>query len=175
LIGAGLTSAAASVVFAAAMVSRGDHQPLVNGMQYLAIFAQPSGRTAPSAPTATTKFATLGASPGSARTDAGASIDFNPTGSIPRVVAEEPAQSDPYRLVAVEPGMAWLRNGAEMRVVKPGDVAPGLGRIAAIVKRDGRWALVGDSGVALLVADPPPSVAPAEDRFARGMIFGTDN
>ena len=38
--------------------------------------------------------------------------------------------------------MAWLSNGSETRMVKPGQIVPGLGRVASIVKRDGRWALV---------------------------------
>ncbi|THD49324.1 MAG: hypothetical protein E7774_01395 [Bradyrhizobium sp.] len=168
LISAGLASAAASVVFAAAMVSRGDHAPLVNGMKYLAIFSQPRLHALPSsAPTVVAGGQTAPATGAD-----GKAIDFDPTGSIFRVAGDDASQSDPYHLVAVEPGMAWLRNSAEMRVVKPGDIAPGLGRVAAIVKRDGRWTLIDDSGTSLLTADPPQSAAVAQDPFSRRMIFG---
>ena len=78
---------------------------------------------------------------------------MSPTGSIFRGGDGVP-DADPYRLVAVEPGIAWLRNSVETRVIKPGDVAPGLGRIAAIVERQGRWTLVDNSGAVLLAADP---------------------
>ena len=96
---------------------------------------------------------------------------MSPTGSIFRG-GDGTLDSDPYRLVAVEPGIAWLRNSVETRVIKPGDVAPGLGRIAAIVERGGRWTLVDDSGAVLLAADPPPASAAADDPFSRRMIFG---
>jgi hypothetical protein len=171
LIGAGLASAAASVVFAAAMVARGDHAPLVNGMQYLVVFGQSQRKhPAPAAPAAASQVAALPAASGSVGATAGKTVDFDPTGSIFRFAA---AASDPYHLVAVEPGMAWLRNSVEMRVVRPGDIAPGLGRVAAIVNRDGRWTLVDESGAVLLAADPPQRAATAENPFSRRMIFGS--
>jgi hypothetical protein len=68
--------------------------------------------------------------------------------------------------------MAWLRNSVETRVIKPGDVAPGLGRIAAIVERQGRWTLLDDSGAVLLAEEPPASPGPAVNPFSRRMIFG---
>jgi hypothetical protein len=172
LIGAGLASAAASVVFAAAMMTRGDHAPLVNGMQYLAVFGQPHLRLAASAPAAANRLVALGRSGPTPSGLGGKSIDYNPTGSIVRVAPDDGAPDDPYRLVAVEPGMAWLRNSMEMRVIKPGDIAPGLGRVAAIVMREGRWSLIDDSGAVLLTAEPTKGVAGADDPFARRMIFG---
>jgi hypothetical protein len=98
---------------------------------------------------------------------------MSPTGSISRGDDTTP-DADPYRLVAVEPGIAWLRNSIETRVIKPGDVAPGLGRIAAIVEREGRWTLLDDSGAVLLAADPPASPGAAVNPFSRRMIFGGD-
>ena len=82
------------------------------------------------------------------------------------------AGDNPYRLVAVESGIAWLRNSAETRVIKPGDFAPGLGRIAAIVEREGRWTLLDDSGATLLTEDPPDAAGAAVNPFSRRMIFG---
>jgi hypothetical protein len=157
---------------------------MVNGLQYLGIFGAPRGRatvvaTAAPAPAraaapapAATRIASAGTAPPS-RADSHQSIDMSPTGSISRGDDATP-DADPYRLVAVEPGIAWLRNSVETRVIKPGDVAPGLGRIAAIVEREGRWTLVDDSGAVLLAADPPASPGAAVNPFSRRMIFGGD-
>jgi hypothetical protein len=41
LFGVGVTTAAASVVFAVAMFAHGGDAPMVNGMQYLGVFGQP--------------------------------------------------------------------------------------------------------------------------------------
>jgi hypothetical protein len=172
LISVGLASAAASVVFAAAMVTRGDHAPLVNGMQYLAVFGQPHLRIAASAPAAASRIVALGKSGAAPGVLGGRSVDYDPTGAIVHAAPDDGSMGDPYRLVAVEPGMAWLRNSTEMRVIKPGDIAPGLGRVAAIVMREGRWTLVDESGVVLLAAEPPKGAAGADDPFARRMIFG---
>ena len=99
---------------------------------------------------------------------------MSPTGSIVRSGDDTIPAADPYRLVAVEPGMAWLRNSVETRVVKTGDFAPGLGRVAAIVERQGRWTLLDDSGAVLLAADLPASPGAAVNPFSRRMIFGGD-
>ena len=97
---------------------------------------------------------------------------MSPTGSIARGGDDAPPSADPYRLIAVESGMAWLRNSVETRVIKTGDVAPGLGRIAAIVRRDGRWALLDDTGAVVLAADLPAAASAAVNPFSRRMIFG---
>ncbi|HYA72763.1 MAG TPA: hypothetical protein VEF36_06365, partial [Roseiarcus sp.] len=97
-------------------------------------------------------------------------LDMAPTGSIAHVAAG----AESYRIVAVEAGAAWLSNGSEIRLVKPGEVAPGLGRVASIVKRDGRWTLVDESGATLLTSDKPEPQGRDNGRgpFARRMIFG---
>jgi hypothetical protein len=175
LFGVGVTSAAASVIFAAVMFSRPGEAPMVNGLQYLGVFGAPHGhgavvasaepaRAAP-AKVADAKTATP------ARADAGQSVDMSPTGSIARAGDNAPPADDPYHLVAVEPGMAWLRNSVETRVIKTGDVAPGLGRIAAIVRRDGRWTLLDDTGVAVLMSEPPAAGPAPANPFSRRMIF----
>ena len=46
LFGAGVTTAAASVVFAVAMFARAGDAPMVNGLQYLGVFGQPHGHGA---------------------------------------------------------------------------------------------------------------------------------
>ena len=185
LFGAGVTTAAASVVFAAVMFTRGGDAPMVNGLQYLGVFGQPHGHVA--------IVATVGPAPARAAAPAAAatrvadvrtaaparagsrqSIDMSPVGSIFRSGDDATPAADPYRLVAVEPGMAWLRNSVETRVIKTGDFAPGLGRVAAIVERQGRWTLLDDSGAVLLAADPPGAAGAAVNPFSRRMIFGGD-
>jgi hypothetical protein len=97
-----------------------------------------------------------------------------PTGSIAHGPAGGSTAAGPYRIVAVEPGMAWLSNGSEIRAVKPGEVVPSLGRVGSIERRDGRWALVAESGVTLLTTDQPEAegLGDAGGPFARRMIFG---
>jgi hypothetical protein len=179
LFGAGVTTAAVTVVFAAAMFTRGDDAPLVNGLQYLGVFGAPRDHAtivaaAPppraAAPAAAATRIAAAAPAAQARADSHQSVDLTPTGSIAR--GGDTVADDPYRLVAVESGIAWLRNNVETRVIKPGDVAPGLGRVAAIVERDGRWTLLDDSGVVLLAADPPAGGGAAANPFSRRMIFG---
>jgi len=185
LFGVGLTSAAASVVFAPVMFARAGDAPMVNGMQYLSVFGQPHrhiavvaslepapARAAAPAPVATKVADAKNATP--ARADPRQSIDMSPTGSIVRGGDDAPPDADPYRLVAVESGMAWLRNSVETRVIKTGDFAPGLGRVAAIVERQGRWTLLDESGAVLLAADPPAAAGVAVNPFSRRMIFGGD-
>jgi len=180
LAGVGVTTAAASAAFAVAMFAQGDHPPLVNGMQYLGVFGQPhrtlvvaagpalpitadpkQSRDKPPAPAPAQTVAAATA------TQPHGSVDLTPTGSIARGGDDVSPADDPYRLVAAEPGMAWLRNSVEIRVIKPGDFAPGLGRVAAIVLRGGRWALIDDAGATLLTAESRPTVP-----FSRRMIFG---
>jgi hypothetical protein len=185
LFGAGVTTAAASVVFAVAMFTHAGDAPMVNGLQYLGVFGAPHGhlaivaaagpapaRAAAPAPAATRIANARTDAP--ARADSHQSIDMSPVGSILRSGDDPAPIADPYRLVAVETGMAWLRNSVETRVIKTGDVAPGLGRIAAIVERQGRWTLLDDSGAVLLAADPPASPSAAVNPFSRRMIFGGD-
>ena len=181
LFGVGVTSAAASVVFAAVMFTRAGDAPLINGMQYLSVFAQPhrhmaivasteSARAAVPAPAASKVADARSAAP--AHADSRQSIDMSPTGSIGRNGDDAPPAADPYRLVAGEPGIAWLRNNIETRVIKTGDFAPGLGRISAIVLRQGRWTLLDDTGAVVLTADAPAAVPAAVNPFSRRMIFG---
>ena len=181
LFGVGVTSAAASVVFAAVMFTRAGDAPLINGMQYLSVFAQPHRHTAIVASTGPAQAA---APPSAAikvadaktatptHADSRQSIDMSPTGSIGRNGEDAAPAADPYRLVAGEPGIAWLRNNIETRVIKTGDFAPGLGRIMAIVLRQGRWTLVDDTGAVVLTADAPAAAPAAVNPFSRRMIFG---
>jgi len=157
LFSAGVTMAIAAVVFAYAMLTQNDPRPRVNGMQYLAIFSQPRSAhravatAAPPAPAAT-RLAASGlddaptgaigreaadktptgaiARPAADKTPA-ATVDDAPTGAIGPRDGDIPATPS-YRIVAAEPGMAWLSDGSQIRTLKPGDVAPGLPRIGAM-------------------------------------------
>jgi len=179
LIGTGVTMAAGSVVFATMMLTQGDHGPNVNGMQYLAIFAKPGGavhpivadaRPAAAAPSAASPPPAVAAVPSESPRVAGSGLDMAPTGSIPRTQAG-PGAGGAFRILAVEPGIAWLTNGSEIVAVKPGDVAPGLGRVATIEKREGRWVLLDDSGSPLLTGDASQRKG-GSMLFDRRMIFG---
>ena len=205
LFAAGATMAIAAVVFAYAMLTQNDPRPHINGMQYLAIFSQPRGAprpvgtAAPSAPESTRVAAN-----GLDQTPTGAigrdAPDKTPTGAIARLAADKTptaaaaapivdesatgaigprndvALATPsYRIVAAEPGMAWLSDGTQIRALKPGDVAPGLPRIGAITRRDGRWALTDESGAVVLMSDGSQRNGPGsrDDPFARRMIFSS--
>jgi hypothetical protein len=176
LFGVGVSSAAASVVFAAVMFSRAGDAPMVNGLQYLGVFGAPHGHSAVVASAEPARAATAKVADAKvatpARADARQSIDMSPTGSIVRGGEDGAPVADPYHLVAVESGIAWLHNSVETRVIKTGDVAPGLGRIAAIVRRDGRWTLLDDSGAVVLTADLPAAGGTTVNPFSRRMIFG---
>jgi hypothetical protein len=172
LFGVGMSAAAGSVVFAVAMFASGDHAPMVNGTQYLGIFGRPNGRAVVVASADPAPVIPAKAGDGRARGNSRPGIDMSPVGSIVR--GEATPDGDPYHLVAVEAGIAWLRNSVETRVIKPGDVAPGLGRVAAIALRDGRWTLLDDSGVVLIAAETPDPGRAAVNPFSRRMIFGGD-
>ncbi|MGD0642709.1 MAG: hypothetical protein ABSC22_18370 [Roseiarcus sp.] len=182
LVGAGVAMAVGSIVFAAAMFGQDDHAPRINGMQYLAIFAKPRGASHPTIAEAPVVTATppvvADAAVDMAPTGSVArrALDMAPTGSIVRGAASESSAPISYRIIAVEPGMAWLSDGPEIRVVKPGDVAPGLGRIASIEQREGRWLLIDESGATLLSSDSPVAkdFGDGDGPFARRMIFGGD-
>jgi hypothetical protein len=146
LIGGCLATAAGAVGFAGYMTMAGEHSPFINGMQYLAIFAQPSHPHR-------------------------VGVDMNPVGAIP---PETKFRVGGYQLVGAEARFAWLREGDRIFAVHPGDDVPRLGKIGSVEQRDGRWTLLDPKGTALLVSsliDLPPS---AGGRFDKRMIFGAD-
>jgi hypothetical protein len=151
LISGLLATAGGAVTFAGYMTMRGGQTPLINGMQYLAIFAQPS-HPAPDAP----------------RT-----LDMNPVGAIPRDTKDDAKiLAGGYALVGAKPTYAWLRQGNRIFAVRPGDDVPSLGHVAGIEQRDGRWTLVDDKGATLIVS-ALADLAPSEGgRFGKRMIFG---
>jgi hypothetical protein len=173
IIGGGVAAAFCSLAFATYMISDRDRQPYFFGSQYLAIFAMPSHGVQVAAHP----------SPVLARLDAPSDsngVDPTPTGSIPVEARPEPPDGAGllpvrYRLVAANGDAAWVESELGFRQVKPGDTLAGLGRIASIEKRNGRWALITSTGSTLELRDAPFSSRDNEagkDRFARPLIFG---
>jgi hypothetical protein len=164
LVGTGVFAAVGSAAFAGFMLMQGDHKPQVNGMEYLAIFAQPKGGVKSHAP------------------EPGPAPDAQETPAAPEVAAAPPAAVDTAPLGAIDPGRrtarpdrelvaagvdhAWVRSGARILSVKPGDTIPDIGKVSAIAWLDGHWTLIGEDGRPLLAVS---SKAP----LAKPMIFGT--
>ena len=184
LIGSSLVAAAGAVVFAGSMLVEGDHRPRVNGLQYLAIFAQPHGaaKSVPAPPAPAQPVPIPAAGPvdmtpfGSINPVAPshASIDPSPAGSIG---AAAPTGAASFALVSAHADLAWLRQGTRIFAVRPGDEIPSVGRVKEIAQRQGRWALLGADGGALLTGGAAEESEASSTRspFARPMIFGADN
>jgi hypothetical protein len=151
LIGGGVATAASAVGFAGYMMLAGDHETHVNGMEYLAIFAQPS-------------HGVHGEGKGDAE-----KVDSSPVGAIQREIKDNVSG---YWLVGAQAQFAWLREGNRIFSVHPGEVVPRLGRVAGIEQRDGRWTLVDDKGAELIVSSQAELPASAGGRFDKRMIFG---
>jgi hypothetical protein len=82
-----------------------------------------------------------------------------------------------YRLVAAKGQTAWVESEYGFRQVKLGESLPGFGHVASIETRNGRWALVTDTGSMLELKEAAPlSHADKEPdgRFTRRMIFDRD-
>ncbi len=154
----GTALAGASIAFAGYMFAFGEGKARVNGMEYLAIFAQPRGSPADAAPPRAPV-------PRPSRAKA---VDMLVTGSVAppaRVPAPIPA---PPELVGARADRVWLRIGGAIRAAAPGDTVAGVGHIAAIVPRNGGWALLDDKGATLLTL---ANRANGAALFARKMIF----
>jgi hypothetical protein len=149
LMGGLVFTAAGAVGFAGYETMVSDHRPQINGMQYLAIFAQPSHHLA---------------SPDGAK----APLDMDPVGALPRAA---PVEANGYSLVGAQSRFAWLREGNRIFAVNPGDDVPRLGRVASIEPREGRWALIGPKGDVLIVGAPVDIGEPSAGRFDKRMIF----
>ena len=152
LIGGSVATAASAVAFAGYMTLNGDHDPLVNGVQYLSIFSQPSH-------------------PHRGDADKPPTFDMNPTGAIP---PDTKVAAAGYQLVGAQARFAWLREGSRIFAVRPGEEVPRLGRVARIEKRDGRWSLVDEQGKPLLVSAVVDLMPSAGGKFNKQMIFGGD-
>jgi hypothetical protein len=171
LAGGGFATAFCSLAFAGYMISDRARQPYFPGGEYLAIFAKPNHgfqvAAHPSPPVVRT----------TASNDSNG-IDPTPTGSIASASRGEPPDgaalpTQRYRLVAANREAAWVESETGFRQVKPGEALPGFGRIATIERRNGRWTMTTDSGLALeLQDDAAAGDTKGDTRFARQMIFG---
>jgi hypothetical protein len=155
----GTALAGMSAAFAIYMLAYGGGRTRINGLEHLAIFAQPRG-SAGGAPPAE------GLAPPGA--DAAGAVDMATTGSFAASTGKAAPESRPIEIVAARADRVWLRIDGALRSAVPGDSVPGVGRIGAIVARDGGWALLDDKGAALLAVTKGANGAAL---FARDRIF----
>ena len=141
--------ASASIVFAGYMLAYGGGHVRVLGMEHLAIFAQPRGAPAYAAPSPE------------------AVVDMAATGSVGETVATPQAVAR-TEIVAARSDRVWLRVGGKVVAAAPGEDVAGLGRIGAIVRRDGGWVVLDDEGATLLTL---PGSAKGAALFSRRLIF----
>ncbi len=154
----GTALAGVSIAFAGYMLAYGGGKIRVNGIEHLAIFAQPRGSAADAIPSD---------APAPPSTE-GQSVDIMPTGSIGAFARDPAPIPRPIEIVAARADRVWLRIDGSIRAAAPGDTVAGVGHIAAIVPRDGGWALLDDKGATLLSVANRANGAPL---FARKMIF----
>jgi len=137
----GTALAGMSMAFAVYMLAYGGGKTRINGLEHLAIFAQPRG-SASGAPPAE--------GPALPAANGDAAVDMATTGSFAASAAKAALESRPIEIVAARADRVWLRIDGALRSTVPGDSVPGVGRIGAIVARDGGWALLDDKGAPLL-------------------------
>lgn len=152
----GSALAGLSMAFAIYMLAYGGGKARIYGMEHLAIFAQPRGPggvvggPVPPAP------------------EASPAVDMAATGSLAVPAAKAGPNPRPIEIVAAQAGRVWLRIGGSIRAAAPGDTIAGLGRIGAIVGREGGWVLIDDKGKDLLSVAKGANGAAL---FARDRIF----
>ena len=155
----GTALAGMSAAFAIYMLAYGGGRTRINGLEHLAIFAQPRGNAVGAPPAE-------GLAPPGA--DAAGAVDMATTGSFAASAGKAAPESRPIEIVAARADRVWLRIDGALRSAVPGDSVPGVGRIGAIVARDGGWALLDDKGAALLAVTKGANGAAL---FARDRIF----
>jgi len=153
----GTALAGMSFAFAVYMLAYGGGKTRVNGLEHLAIFAQPRG----SAPG-------LHPAEGPAPPIAGGAVDMTTTGSFGPAGGKTSPEPPPIEIVAARTDRVWLRIDGAIRAAVPGDNVAGLGHIGAIVARDGGWVVLDDKGAALLAVARGANGAAL---FARNRIF----
>ena len=155
----GTALAGMSVGFAVYMLAYGGGKTRINGLEHLAIFAQPRGSVGGPPPAER---------PAAPAADGGAAVDMAATGSFAASAGMAAPQSRPIEIVAARADRVWLRIDGALRSAVPGDSVPGVGHIAAIVARDGGWALLDDKGAPLLAVAKGANGAAL---FSRNRIF----
>ncbi|PPD45172.1 MAG: hypothetical protein CTY15_05170 [Methylocystis sp.] len=119
----GVSLAAASVVFAAQMTSGPAQSPQISGIEHLAIYARPAARR--------------GQIP---------QIDYTPIGSTTSAFPDGVLRG--YRIIQADPTGALIRlPEGRLRRVAPGAPVEGLGTVASIYQRGGKWTVVTPRGL----------------------------
>jgi hypothetical protein len=153
----GMALASLSAAFAMYMLAYGAGKTRINGMEHLAIFAQPRG------PGGAVRSSTP------PETDAATAVDMAATGSVAASTAAQAlVGARPIEIVAARADRVWLKIDGGIHMATPGDDVAGLGRIAAIVARNGGWVLLDDKGGELLGVAKGANGA---SLFTRGRIF----
>jgi hypothetical protein len=133
----GMALASLSLGFAVYMLAYGGGRTRIYGLEHLAIFAQPRG-------------AEGGARGPAPSADGGPAVDMSATGSLADSASKAAPYPRPVEIIGADADRVWLRVDGAIRAAAPGDSVAGLGRIGAIVARDGGWVLLDDKGAQLL-------------------------
>ncbi len=142
----GMALASLSAAFAMYMLAYGAGKTRINGMEHLAIFAQPRGP------------GNVVRDPARPAADASKPVDMEATGSLAASTGQAMGQAmgqvaptpRPVEIVAAEADRVWLKIDGAILMAAPGDTVAGLGRIGAIVARNDGWAVLDDKGQELL-------------------------
>ncbi len=89
------------------------------------------------------------------------------TGSVAELAPTTQSTKRP-EIVAARSDRIWLRMDGKIVAAAPGEDVPGLGRIGAILRRSGGWAVLDDKGATLLTLAGPSNGAAL---FSRRLIF----
>jgi hypothetical protein len=152
----GMALASLSAAFAMYMLAYGAGKTRINGMEHLAIFAQPRGPGG----------AVRGPTPPTP--DAPPPVDMAATGSVAGSASPAAAGARRIEIVAAQADRVWLKIGGGIHMAAPGDNVAGLGRIGAIIARNGGWAVLDDKGAELLGVTKDANGA---SLFSRNRIF----
>ena len=152
----GTALAGLSMAFAIYMLAYGGGKTRINGMEHLAIFAQPRG-----------PGGAVGV-PAPSPADTSPVVDMAATGSLAASAGKAALDARPVEIIAAQADRVWLKIDGVIRTAAPGDSVAGLGRIGAIVARNGGWVLLDDKGAELLAVAKGANGA---SLFTRRRIF----
>lgn len=162
--GVGFALAGISLLFAWEMI-RTPHEAYIQGMQYLAIFAQPNSSAL--------NAAQRSPPPAYAQSKPATGVDYAPTASIPNKEQQhrggEAAETMGYEILSATKDVAWVKRGSEIKEVRKGDSVPGLGKIVSIEQEAGRWRLLLENGAKDQRATPKR--ISTTKPFAKPLIF----
>jgi hypothetical protein len=152
----GMALASLSAAFAMYMLAYGAGKTRINGMEHLAIFAQPRGPGGvvrdPAPPSAV----------------ASAAVDMAATGSLATSAGQTAPTPRPVEIVGAQTDRVWLKIDGAIRMATPGETVAGLGRIGAIVARNDGWVVLDDKGKELIAVSKAENGA---SLFTRKRIF----